>query len=196
MDSSFFNSELYIYVVLPLLIFLARICDVTIGTLRIIFVSKGNKVIAPILGFFEVFIWIVVIGQIMSHLNNYLYFIAYAAGFAAGNYVGLLLEERMAMGRVLIRVISAKDGNKLIKVLNQKGFGATMVEGEGSTGRVQIIYSVVDRKKMNCAIGVIEEFNPKAFYSIEDIRKANAGIFPAHSTFGKLNIFRRWRKGM
>ena len=90
METSFFDSNLFIYVLLPLLIFMARICDVSIGTLRIIFVSKGKRNIAPVLGFFEVLIWITAISKIMENLDNYVNFVAYAAGFATGNFVGMM----------------------------------------------------------------------------------------------------------
>ncbi len=84
MENTFFSSDLFSYAILPLLIFLARICDVSIGTLRIIFVSKGVKKVAPVLGFFEVLIWIIAISKIMQNLDNYVNYIAYAAGFATG----------------------------------------------------------------------------------------------------------------
>jgi uncharacterized protein YebE (UPF0316 family) len=97
METSFFNSALLSYGILPFLIFLARICDVSTGTVRIIFVSKGKRNIAPFLGFFEVLIWIVAISKIMQNLDNYVNYIAYAAGFATGNFVGMLIEERLAV---------------------------------------------------------------------------------------------------
>jgi uncharacterized protein YebE (UPF0316 family) len=195
MDTTFFDSTLYLYVVLPLLIFFARIIDVTLGTMRIIFVSKGQRLIAPILGFFEVFIWIIAIGQIMGNINNFACYFGYAAGFASGNWVGMKLEEHLAMGNILVRVIASKNGDALVKNLNANGFGATMVEGEGSTGKVQLIYSIISRENLKAVIAVIEEFNPKAFFSIEDVRKVSSGIFPAKSPIHKLNPFRRWRKG-
>ena len=113
MDSSFFQSEMYMYFVLPFLIFLARICDVTIGTIRIILVSKGRKNMAPFLGFFEVFIWILAISRIMQNLNNPICYIAYAGGFAAGNYIGMMVEEKIALGVILIRIITHKEATYL-----------------------------------------------------------------------------------
>lgn len=195
MESTFFDSNLYLYLVLPLLIFFARIIDVTLGTMRIIFVSKGQRVIAPILGFFEVFIWIIAIGQIMGNINNYACYLGYAAGFAMGNFVGMRLEEHLALGNLLVRVMTQKNGNELIKNLNTKGYGATMVEGEGSMGKVQLIYSIVKRNDIKDVLAVIEEFNPKAFFTIEDIRKVSSGIFPAKSPINKIYPFKRWRKG-
>lgn len=195
MNAEFLDSNFYLYLVLPLLIFLARIIDVTIGTMRIIFVSKGQRTIAPILGFFEVFIWIIAIGQIMGNINNFACYFGYAAGFATGNWVGMKLEEHLAMGNILVRVIAAKNGNLLVKNLNTHGYGATMVEGEGSSGKVQLIYSIISRDNLKNVVALIEEFNPKSFFTIEDIRKVSSGIFPAKSPIHNLNPFKRWRKG-
>lgn len=195
MDASFFDSSTYTYIVLPLLIFFARICDVTIGTLRIVFVSKGDKVIAPILGFFEVFIWIIAIGQIMGNLNNFYCYFAYAGGFATGNYIGLKVEERLAMGSLIVRIIVSKEGSTLIKKLNAAGFGATLMDAEGGSGKVQIIYCIIKRTDLPNVLNVINDFNPKAFYSIEDIKKVSAGIFPVKSSLTGINPLRRWRKG-
>lgn len=195
MEASFLDTNLYSYVILPLLIMFARICDVTIGTMRIIFVSKGQKMVAPIMGFFEVFIWIIVIGQIMANLNNWACYFGYALGFALGNFVGMRLEEYLAVGKQLIRIIATKGGLDLVKNLNGKGFGATLIEGEGSTGKVQLIYVIANRDSMTQILSIINEFNPKSFYTIEDIKKVSAGIFPNQSTFSKLNPLQRWRKG-
>ena len=148
MAPDFLQSDLYLYGVLPLLIFFARICDVTIGTLRIIYVSKGQRRIAPILGFFEVFIWIVAISQIMKNLNNFACYFGYAAGFATGNYIGMLVEERLAFGKVLVRVFSTDNGADLVQILNASGFGATSFQAQGAQGEVSIIYSVINRKNL------------------------------------------------
>jgi len=113
MQTDFFSSELFTWVILPVLIFLARIMDVSIGTMRLIFVSKGMKYLAPVLGFFEVTIWLLAIGQIMQHLDNVMCYIAYGSGFAMGNYLGIVLEEKMSIGTVLIRVIPQKDTSQL-----------------------------------------------------------------------------------
>lgn len=195
METTFFQSDAYTYLVLPLLIFFARICDVTIGTMRIIFVSKGQRRIAPFLGFFEVLIWILAISQIMNHLDNFICYIAYASGFATGNYVGMLVEERLAVGNLIIRVITHKDGDKLAKRLNGNGYGATLINAEGSSGNVNIIYSIVARNDLQQVLSIINDFNPKAFYSIEDVRKVSSGIFPEKLPMGGINILQRWRKG-
>ncbi|MBN2634514.1 MAG: DUF2179 domain-containing protein [Bacteroidales bacterium] len=196
--SLFINTELFSYGVLPLLIFLARICDVSIGTLRIIFVSKGNKYIAPVLGFFEVFIWIIAISKIMQNLDNYVNYVAYALGFATGNFVGMLLEEKLAMGFQMIRVFTYQNGPDLVKDLNQKGYGATTIEAYGAKEKVYIIYSIIHRTEIPEVLDIINEFNPKAFYTIEDVRNVKEGIFhpkKRNKIIPLAGILRDWRKG-
>ena len=179
------------------MIFIARICDVTLDTLRIIFVSKGNKLVAPILGFFEVLIWIIAITRIIKNLSNPVCYIAYAAGFATGNYVGLLVEERLAVGIVLIRIITTREVPELTLKLSQLNIGITSIEAKGSKGKVNVIFTVVPRTIVQDALHLILESDREAFYSIEDIRSVNKGIFPSKLQTGpKIDFFRRWRKGV
>ena len=100
-DITFVSPEVWKWVILPLLIFCARITDVSIGTVRIVFIAKGMRLWAPVLGFFEVLIWLVAISQIIKNLTNPVTFVAFASGFAMGNYVGLLIEHKLAMGLAL-----------------------------------------------------------------------------------------------
>jgi len=198
METSFTDSGFFAYVIMPLLIFIARICDQSIGTMRIIFVSKGKRNIAPILGFFEVLIWITAISKIMQNLDNYVNYIAYAAGFATGNLVGMIIEEKLAMGIQMIRVFANERGQELVQILNSNGYGATSVEAHGARDEVYLVYTIVHRNELEKVIDVINTFNPKAFYTIEDVRAANEGIFTpqkqnAFSNFS--HILRNWRKG-
>jgi uncharacterized protein YebE (UPF0316 family) len=198
MQTSFLDSDLFSYLLMPLLIFLARICDVSIGTLRIIFVSKGKRNIAPILGFFEVLIWITAVSKIMQNLDNYVNYIAYAAGFATGNFVGMILEEKLAMGIQMIRVFAHERGQELVQTLNGNGYGATVVEAHGAREQVHLIYTIVQRNELANVLDVITKFNPKAFYTIEDIKAVNEGIFTIrkpNSIFPFSNVLRQWRKG-
>lgn len=198
METSLFDSNMFSYVLMPLLIFLARICDVSIGTLRIIFVSKGKRNIAPVLGFFEVLIWITAISKIMENLDNYINFIAYAAGFATGNFVGMIIEEKLAMGILMIRVFAQERGDELVQNLNAQGFGATVVEAHGARENVHLIYSIVKRNELASVLDIITGLNPNAFYTIEDVKAVNEGIFTPHkpnSIFPFSNVLRQWRKG-
>jgi uncharacterized protein YebE (UPF0316 family) len=177
------HSDIFAWVVLPLLIFFSRILDVSIGTMRLIFVSKGYKYIAPVLGFFEVIIWLVAISQIMQNLNNIMAYIAYGAGFAMGNYLGIVMEERMSIGTVLIRVMPKTETNDLIQRLRQHEFAVTTVDVEGMTGKTKMIFSIVNRKYIGDYVDIVQKFNPKAFYTIEDIKSVKEGYFKTHRTF-------------
>lgn len=167
--------------ILPFLIFLARVFDVTLGTLRIIFVSRGKRNLAPLFGFFEVLIWIVVIGQVVQNLHNLASYIGYAAGFAAGNFVGMYIEDRLAIGTLMVRIILQKNAEELVSRLHTAGYGVTCVDGQGANGPVKLIYTIVKRKDLAKVRQIIHEINPKAFLSIEDLRSTQEGIFPAHS---------------
>lgn len=185
---NFIDSEIFTYILLPVFIFLARICDVSLGTIRIIPVSKGYKVLAPLIGFFEVLIWIIAISRIMENLNNWVAYVAYAGGFATGNFVGMILEERLAIGYELVRVITKKEADKLISHLKGEGFGLTSVSAKGIEGDVAVLYLVINRKKIDKVIKIIKKFNPNAFYTIEDIRFVNKPVF--HKLQEKRNVWR------
>ncbi|MCB2206816.1 MAG: DUF2179 domain-containing protein [Bacteroidetes bacterium] len=173
MEVAFLDSNWFIYGLLPLLIFLSRIVDVTLDTLRIVFISRGNKVIAPILGFFEILIWLIAITRIMDNLDNVTTYFAYAAGFAVGNYVGLKVEEKLAMGMQMIRIVTGRNASELIGTLREKGFGVTAVDAEGKDGPVHVIFLVTKRQVAKEVISIVNNYNPKAFYSIEDVRSVN-----------------------
>lgn len=175
---------------LPLMIFFGRIIDVTLGTLRIIFVSKGEKYKAPLIGFFEVFIWVVVISQILSRASDMVAYISYAGGYATGNYVGILLENRIAYGIVLCRMYTKRNGMDLVRALNKMDFGATMTHGEGSTYEVEIVETVLERKQMKTLENLLRDFDPNVFYVVEDVRTHQNGIFRK-----RRNILSRWRIG-
>lgn len=188
------DSDLWVVIILPLLIFFARIMDVSIGTIRIILVSKGYKYLAPVLGFFEILIWIIAIGKIMENLDRWYYYLFYAAGFATGNFVGILLEEKIALGFVGVRIITKKPADQLIERMQECGYGITILPAEGSTGLVHIIYTTVKRKKLKELVSMIKGFNPKAFYTIEDIKKVSGALGVSSGTHRKRSLF-SWRKG-
>jgi uncharacterized protein YebE (UPF0316 family) len=188
----FYESDLFNWVLLPLMIFFARMTDVSLGTLRIISLSRGLRRIAPVLGFIEILIWLFAIRQIFNHLNNPLCYLGYAGGFATGIFVGMTIEQKLAMGLRVIRVITKKEATKLIENLRLSGYGVTVTEAEGNTGKVKVIFTIAKRADIPEVIALIKQFNPKAFYSVEDVRAASEGIFPNHSTvFSKLAVFEK-----
>ena len=186
--------DLWGIIILPVLIFLARICDVTIGTVRIIFVSKGLKGLAPILGFFEVLIWIIAMGEIMQNLDRWYYYLFYAGGFAAGNYFGIIVEEKLAVGYVTLRLITKKTADKLIEAVNEKGYGLTFMEAQGSSGEVHVMFITLKRSELPELTKMINKYNPRAFFTIEDMKAVKEGIYPNHlpsrSLFTKMGIRR------
>jgi len=191
MDGSLFNSPLFTWFIIPLLIALARIADVTLGTIRIIYISRGMKMLAPIFGFFEILIWLMAIGQIMQNLSNPVYYLAYAFGFSGGNLVGIFIEERLAVGRVILRIITQRDATQLVGHLRSTGYGVTTVDAEGAQGPVKLIFTVIDREKIKAVVDSVQTYNPRAFYSIEDVRSVREGIFPPTRRFSDLLGLRR-----
>ena len=192
--SVFYNSEAFKLIIIPLLIFLARICDVTLDTARIIYVSRGMKLLAPIIGFFEVLIWLISITQIMHNLTNVIYYIAYAGGFAAGNFIGIYIEERMAIGTVVIRIITQKNASELIEFLKCDGCGVTHIDAQGTLGPVKVVFTIIKRRDVNRVIDIIRKFNPAAFFTIEDVRSVREGIFRKKPKLKKRFIFRLKKK--
>lgn len=171
-------TDLYTWVLIPFLIIIARIVDVSMGTIRIIFVARGYRFLAPALGFFEVIIWLLAIGEIMKNLNNPAAYIAYGLGFALGNYLGIILEDRLSIGQVIVRVITNRDATQLVEALRQKNFGITAINAEGATGEVKLLFCVINRSRLTEVIELIKHFNPNAFYSVEDVRSVKEGVFP------------------
>jgi len=192
------NSAIYTWFILPLLIFLARILDVSLGTIRLIFISKGVKYLAPLIGFFEILIWLLAIGQIMKNLSNVACYIAYGGGFALGTFLGIFIEEKLSIGMILVRIITQRDATELISFLQLKGYGVTRVNAEGAYGDVMILFSIIRRTDLKEVVDVITKLDPKAFYSIEDVRFVSEGIFPLKKSGYSgiyLRLFRRIRKG-
>jgi uncharacterized protein YebE (UPF0316 family) len=167
------DTALFTYAILPLLIFFARILDVSIGTMRIIFTARGFRALAPLLGFFEVLIWLVAIEQILTNMTNLWCYLAYGAGFATGTYVGIRLEDRLSVGKVLLRIITKRDATELFTELKNAGFAETAIDADGPAGKVKLIFMVLQRKHVQRALDIVHLRNPKAFYSIEDVRYAS-----------------------
>ena len=196
---SLVNSSMFNWVILPLLIFLARIVDVSLGTIRISFISKGLKYLASLCGFVEVIIWLLAIRVIMQNLNNPVCYIAYGAGFGMGTFIGLQIEKKLALGNAVIRIVTQKDASELINTLRSQGFGVTNIDAEGAEGKVNVLYVIIKRHDLHAVSAAIEKFNPKAFYTIEDLKLVSSGIFPDQKAryhfLPIIGPFRFWRKG-
>ncbi len=180
MDFLLSDSWFFTWILLPALIFLARIMDQSIGTLRLIFLSKGMKHIAPFLGFFEVIIWLLAVGQIMQHLDNWLCYVSYGAGFAMGNFIGMTLEERLSIGTSIVRVILSSESPELIAALKSQNFGLTILNAEGAKGNVKVLFSIIRRKEIPAFLETLHDYHPAAFYTIEDVKTAKEGVFKSY----------------
>jgi uncharacterized protein YebE (UPF0316 family) len=172
---TFFDNFPY----LPLLIFLAEMCVVTVGTMRVIFIARGRRILAPLLGFVEVTIWLFAIGQIMQNLSNWGCFAAFAAGFTVGNYFGLMIEKMLAIGSLVVQIATRKDPTELVESLKMAEYGVTTIDARGATGPVTVVFTVIKRRELEHVVGMIKAFDAKAFYAINDLQAAAAGISPA-----------------
>ena len=155
-----------------LLIIVARICDVSMGTLRVAFIARGRKYLAAACGFVEVLIWISVVSRVLTGDQKFLTYVAYALGFASGTLVGMFIEEQLAVGWSLIRIISQKPVEALVQQLSAAGFGVTLQDAQGARGPVQVIVTLMPRKRVGEAQEYLEQFDEDVFYTIEDVRYA------------------------
>jgi uncharacterized protein YebE (UPF0316 family) len=173
------SPEIYSLVILPVLIFLARVGDVSMETIRVIYISRGVKYLAPIIAFFEIIIWLLAMEVVMSDLSNIANFFAFALGFATGTWVGLVIEERLSIGMVVLRIITTQDeaDDEIIAFMEAEHCGVTSLDAKGTRGNVRMILSLVNRTELPRITQYLHEHKPHAFYSIEDVRYANEGVF-------------------
>ena len=192
------NSGLFAWFILPLLIFLARVVDVSMGTIRVIFVSRGLKYLAPVVGFFEILVWLLAIGQIMKNLSSPICYIAYAGGFAAGNFIGISIADKLSLGVALVRVVTQKDASPLVERLKAANYGVTSLDGHGTSGQVKVVFTIVRRRQVAGVIALVKQFNPRAFYSVEEIGFVEKGTFPMTRSWRNwrlLRMLKPFRKG-
>ena len=153
---------------LGILIFFARIIDVSVGTLRTISIVQGRTKVAFFLAFIETCVWLIVLSQVLPKVMlEPLLGVFYAFGFASGNVVGILVEKRLAMGYINFRIITGKYAKEITNTLREKGFAVTNFEGEGKDGKVTEIYVATDRKNLPMLIKIVKEIEPDAFYIAE-----------------------------
>jgi uncharacterized protein YebE (UPF0316 family) len=163
---------------LPAVVFVAETCVVTLSTVRTIFLARGRKVPAACLGFFEISIWLFAIGQVMQNLTSLDCYLAFASGFSLGNFLGVVIEQKLALGNVVVQITTRNDPTRLAQNLRTAGYGVTMLDAEGATGPVRVVFTVIQRKQREQVLDLIERFDPKAFYAVNDVQSAAEGIFP------------------
>jgi uncharacterized protein YebE (UPF0316 family) len=165
-------------VAVPLLIFAARVVDVSFGTLRIVFIARDLAIPAALVGFCESLIWLIAVTQIIQHLSSPFYFVAYALGFAAGNYVGILIERRLALGTAVVQLTTRRPSEELLRRFRAEGMGATVARGEGKAGPVDIIQAVVPRRRLRFVLDSISESHEGDFFTVVPVARVGHGAFP------------------
>ena len=162
-----------------LTIFLLRLVDVPLSTVRVVMMVRGQRRVAAVLAFFESLVWIVAISQVFARLDSPLNMFAFAAGFASGTAIGMTLEAWFAPGQVLIRTIVREGADALVRALREAGYGVTLVRGEGREGEVPILFIVVPRRKAEAVLALIRERAPRAFVTVEGVQRAIGGHLPS-----------------
>jgi uncharacterized protein YebE (UPF0316 family) len=166
-------------VVLAVLIFILRVINYAIGTIRLVAISRGRRVLAAGLAFLEALIFAVVIANVVSDLDNIVNLVSYCLGAAAGSYVGMVLEQRLITGYSKITIISVTDGHEIALALREKNFGVTEAIGMGHEGQVSMLTIVVNRKDSPAVLQAARRIDPKAFISMEEAQRVEHGYIPA-----------------
>jgi uncharacterized protein YebE (UPF0316 family) len=159
----------------PLVIFTLRIIDVSLATVRMLLSVRGQRLLVPLIGFFEVLLWLFAAGNAIRYLNSPLHVVGYAGGFAAGTVVGLWVEEKLAFGLATVQIISPYGGVELADALRERGFGVTEFAGEGREGRVEVVYTVARRSQVKGIMELAETWAPDAFVTVEEPRSIRRG---------------------
>ena len=159
----------------PLVIFGLRLIDISLSTVRILLAVRGRKLLVPIIGFVEVLIWLFAAGNAIRHLDSIWHILGYAAGFAAGTSVGLWLEEKLAIGVATMRIITMRTGAGLANGLRTLGCGVTEFTGRGRQGPVEMLNTVVTRRRIPLVLREAERWDPDAFITIDEPRQIRRG---------------------
>lgn len=163
----------------PILIFFMRICDVSLATVRMLMIMRNHRLLAPLVGLVEVLIWIFAAGTAIRHLDSPWHILGYAGGFAAGNWVGMLLESRLALGMASVQVFSPTHGSQVAKLLREMGLGATTFTGQGMNGHLEVVHSVVKRRDIRTAMAAVHRLDPDAFVTVSEVSAIQYGwLFP------------------
>jgi len=157
------------------IIFVLRIIGVTLATLRVLIMMRGRKILSASMGFFEVLVYVLAIGQVVNNLSNVWNLLGYCLGFAAGTLIGMSIEERLAIGFVTIRIVSRYNSQRMADAIRAAGYGATIDWGQGRDGTVGIVYATVRRREVDAVITTADEVDDDAFVTVEDTRTIRRG---------------------
>jgi uncharacterized protein YebE (UPF0316 family) len=162
-----------------LVIFALRVLSVTIGTVRTLLTVRGLKLASAAMGFVEVLIFVLAISQVITDIGNIWNVLGYCGGFAVGTIVGMALEDKLALGFAVVRIMSTTRWPEIIQALRGGGYGATKVIGEGKDGPLGIVYTVVRRKEVRDVVQMCEQLDQQAFITVEDAGRVYRGFLPA-----------------
>ncbi|MDX1600075.1 MAG: DUF5698 domain-containing protein [Anaerolineales bacterium] len=160
-------------------IFILRVSDMSLDTLRVLYVMRGRRPLTWVLGFFQSILWVIAITSVLSTLGNLWNLFAYAAGFATGNVVGMMIEEQLAIGHGHMRIMSSRRGSAIAEELRSSGYAATELSGRGKDGMVTVINCSVRRRDVQKLRRQVQEIDPNAFITIQEIRPLNRGFWRA-----------------
>ena len=163
-----------------LLIFVLRICDVSVGTLRTLYMVRGDRLRAVPLAFAESGIWVIAISRVMRDLDEPLKLFAYAAGFATGTFIGITLEKWIASGWLIVRIVGSDEDRGLVARVRGAGFGVTVVQGEGRQGPQSVLFVVTLRKRGPELLDLIRASDPDAFVTFDTVQTAMGGYLPQY----------------
>ncbi|MEK6256667.1 MAG: DUF5698 domain-containing protein [Chloroflexota bacterium] len=169
-----FTTEAWIW---ASLIFILRVVNMSLDTLRVKMVIRGRKVAAWVLGFIQTIIHVVVLTTVINDLSNVLNVVAYAAGFATGNVVGMWVEERLAIGHINLRIISPNLGVAIVKRLRNEGYAVTEIPARGKDGAVTLLNASIYRRHVGEVMKMVQDVDPLAFMTAEDTRPVRRGFW-------------------
>jgi uncharacterized protein YebE (UPF0316 family) len=161
------------------LIFILRVMDMSLDTLRVLFVMRGRKGVVWALGFCQALIFVIAISSVLSNLDNPLNILGYAAGFATGNVVGMLIEERLAVGHIQVSIVSPRWGAAITEKMRSEGFAVTEIPARGKDGVVTLLSCSVLRRNVNKVHELVNQIDPTAFITAEDVRPVRRGFWRA-----------------
>jgi len=173
-----------------LLIIVARITDVSLGTLRTVCVVNGRKNLAWVLGFCEVLVWVIVVSKVIANLNVPAYAVAYAVGAASGSWVGITIEQRLAFGDQVVRIFTRK-GREMAAALREQGYRVTEIDGRGRDGHVELLFIEVPRRQAMNVANTARTLDPQCYFVVDDIRMTSAAMVRFHEPTGWRGIMKK-----
>ncbi|MBC7960149.1 MAG: DUF2179 domain-containing protein [Vallitaleaceae bacterium] len=159
------------------LIFIVKVFEVTLATTRIVLITKGERVKGALIGFFEVIIWVILVSTVLTDITkDPIKIIIYALGFALGNFVGSIVEEKLGIGTIKLEaIVNEKDGEELVSKLRDRGYAITVLKGEGMNFNRDVLIMHVKRKLTNEVVALIKECQSNVVITLNEIKPVYGG---------------------